>query len=186
MLSRNRCGLELDIPPGHINGRLKTAPIVALFLNPGIKDDDRAHFATSNGRQQLIEQAEGESDFPLSIPGWKKWFLPRVRIDGMEPHELAKNVAIFNVCAYASREASLLTEAFLRDLPSANIARAYLRQVLIPEARARRRFIVICRGRRFWGVDRSECVGNIQCGFPRGGHFGPAVREAISRWRHET
>ena len=36
---------ELGIPPGHVSGRLKTAPVVACYLNPSFKEADRVYFS---------------------------------------------------------------------------------------------------------------------------------------------
>ncbi len=41
---------ELHAPPGHINGQLKTAPIIALFLNPGFEDEGKQRFEDESCR----------------------------------------------------------------------------------------------------------------------------------------
>jgi hypothetical protein len=191
-LSKNTFGLELNVPPGHINGRLKTAPIVACFLNPGYEEQEANYFAKPEGRKMLLDQAAGESDFPREkeLDRWWSWFKPRVKIEGMGDEELAQNVAILNICAYASKNAGLLSSGFISKLPSATVARAFLHQVLIPEAKEGKRFIVVCRAAWAWGVPRTQQGNNLEIGFPRGGHFGPRVRALVGDWwrgrKHET
>ena len=175
---------ELDIPPGHVNGPLKTAPVVACYLNPGFEEEDRAWFNRERERAKLFRQVHGEDRFPLWFPRWRKWYLERVwdrkRI-GEE--QLAQTVAIFNVCAYASPDAQQLQPEIIQRLPSSQMARCYLREVLIPQARRGERFLVIARGHREWGVDRSlECRTIRFSPNPRGGHFGKKIRDAVYDW----
>jgi hypothetical protein len=174
---------ELSIPPGHVNGRLKTAPVVACYLNPGFEEADRIVFSSETERRLLFEQINGESDFPLWFERWGKWFLPRVRLCQMTGEQIASKVAIFNVCAYASKNADNLKPSIVKNLPSSKMARRYLHEVLIPQAQRRERFVVIARGGWAWQVDRSIESDNIRFApNPMGGHFGPEIRNAISKW----
>lgn len=174
---------ELHVPPGHINGQLKTSPIIALFLNPGFEDDDKQGFEDDKNRALLFQQIKGESDFPLWFHRWRRWFIPRVKIDGMTDAEIARNVSILNVCPYASKDAKRLTPSVLNKLPSAQVAIKYLHEVLIPEAQRGERFIVVCRAAWAWKVDQSLECDNIKfVKNPRGGHFGPEIRNQIKSW----
>lgn len=174
---------ELDVPPGHVNGQLRTAPVVVCFLNPGFEEIDRPVFTDPTSRRALFEQIDGASDFPLWFERWRQWFVPRVRFGGRSDQELARLVAILNVFPYASRNAKLLTPALVRDLPSAQVARRYLHGVLIPAARRGERFVVIARGRWAWQFDASLASGNVRLApNPRGGHLGPAIGDAINNW----
>ncbi|QTH72980.1 hypothetical protein [Pseudoalteromonas xiamenensis] len=120
--SRNTNIFALDVPPGQINGNLRTAPVVALFLNPGFEDEDEQVFEKEDCRILLFEQIIGESDFPLWFNRWRKWFLQRVKLDGMTDEKIGKNVSIFNVCSYASRDAKRLKPSILNSLPSSQAA----------------------------------------------------------------
>lgn len=40
-LDRGPHGFQLDLPPGHFSGPLRTAPVVICYGNPGYDDDDR-------------------------------------------------------------------------------------------------------------------------------------------------
>ncbi len=173
---------ELGIPPGHVSGRLKTAPVVACYLNPSFKEADRVYFSRETERRMLFEQINGESDFPLCFEPWSKWFLQRVRRIQMTDEQLASTVAIFNVCAYASKDTSKLKDSIIKNLPSSKIARRYLHEVLIPQAQRRERFVVIARGCKAWEVDRSIESDNIRFAYPRGGYFGLEISNAISKW----
>lgn len=182
-INRHEGVFELDVPPGHINGQLKTAPVVALFLNPGFEEEDKNSFENEKFRELLFKQIQGESDFPLWFGRWKKWFLPRVKIGGMTEEQIANNVSIFNVCSYASKDAKLLTPSTIEKLPSSQMAINYLHNVLIPQAQRGERFIVVCRAAWAWNIDRSIECDNIKfVKNPRGGYFGPDIRENIETW----
>ena len=186
VLDRHPGAFELGMPPGHISGPLKTAPVVACFLNPGFDEADAAMSADPEDRRALFEQMGGESPFPLHFPGWASWYLERVRRVALPPERLATTVATFNVCPYASRDAGRITDRLLRALPSAAVARRYLREVLLPQARRRERFVVVCRGAWAWGVDRSiECDNVRFAPSPVGGHFGEKISDAINCWLAE-
>ncbi|MDQ3256144.1 MAG: hypothetical protein M3R15_19980 [Acidobacteriota bacterium] len=183
VLAKHSGIFELGIPPGHVSGRLKTAPVVACYLNPGFEEADRVYFSRETERRLLFEQINGESDFPLWFERWRKWFLQRVRFGQMTDAQLASTVAIFNVCAYASKNANQLKPSIVKNLPSSKIARRYLHEVLIPQAQRRERFVVIARGCWAWQVDRSIESDNIRFApNPTGGHFGPEIRDVISKW----
>jgi len=183
VLNEHRAVFELNVPPGHINGRLKTARVVALFLNPGFEEEDRNIFDSDKSRERLFKQIQGESDFPLWFARWKRWFLPRVRIGNMTEEQIASNVSIFNVCSYASKDARLLTPSIIAKLPSSQVAIGYLHSVLIPQAQRGERFIVVCRAAWAWNIDSSlECEHIKFVKNPRGGYFGPEIRGKIEAW----
>ena len=173
---------DLSIPPGHVTGRLKTAPIVACYLNPGIEHDDKKYLETTEGQNVLFDQICGERDFPLQIPRWEKWFRSRVRHIRLTKAQLIRAVAIFNVCPYASRNANRVTRSVLRDLPSAQVAQRYLHEVLIPQAQRGERFVVICRASWAWEVTSSMACDTIRFAYPRGGHIGKEIGDRISSW----
>jgi len=101
----------------------------------------------------------------------------------MTEEQIASQVAILNVCSYASKDANLLKPSILDNLPSTQIAIKYLHEVLIPQAKRGDRFIVVCRAAGAWKIDRSlECQNIKFVNNPRGGHFGPEIREQIERW----
>jgi hypothetical protein len=58
---------ELDIPPGHVAGRLRTAPVVVCYLTPGFEETDREVFSDEVRRQALFDQIAGNNDFPLLV-----------------------------------------------------------------------------------------------------------------------
>jgi len=182
-LNEHKGVFELNVPPGHINGQLKTSPVVALFLNPGFEEEDRDSFENEKLRELLFKQIQGESDFPLWFTRWKKWFLPRVKIGGMTEEQIAINVSILNVCSYASKDAKHLTPAIIEKLPSSQVAINYLHKVLIPQAQRGERFIVVCRAAWAWKIDKLiECENIKFVKNPRGGYFGPEIRKKIETW----
>lgn len=89
---------------------------------------------------------------------------------------------------YASqKKANLLTPALLKKLPSAQIARRYLHEVLMPQAQSGERFLVICRGAWAWQAPRNLEGKNIAFAYPRGGHFhGGISRRNVQEQNQET
>jgi hypothetical protein len=182
---------ETGMPPGQINGRFKTALVVACFVNPGFDDEDRALLQDPVKRQLLLDQLDGTQQFPIWIPGWKSWFLERVGRIELPEYELASTVATFNACAYASKNTKKMSRSLVNQLPSTLIARKYLHEILIPKAKERKVFLVFCRGNWAWKVDKSIENENIRFApNPVGGHFGERIGKDINLWlrsvRNET
>ena len=183
MLHEHREAFQLGMPPGHINGPLKTAPVVACYLNPGYEEDDAVLSQSHADKQILFEQIAGDAPFPLQFDGWTKWYKSRVGRVELPLNQLAETVSIFNVCAYASKNTKNISSKLLKSLPSSVVARRYLHEVLIPQAKRGERFVVIGRAAWAWEVDRSmECDTIRFAPNPAGGHFGPAIGGDISSW----
>jgi len=69
------------------------------------------------------------------------------------------------------------------NMTDEQIAIKYLHKVLIPQAKRGERFIVVCRAAWAWKIDRTMESENIKfVNNPRGGHFGPEIREQIECW----
>ncbi|SFX29942.1 hypothetical protein SAMN03097694_1527 [Janthinobacterium lividum] len=183
LLGQNASVFQTTLPPGHVNGRLKDAPVVACYLNPGYEAEDSELAQSDDAKRALFEQIRGESNFPMQFAGWRKWYLERVgRID-LPPEQLASTVAVFNVLAYASKNSKKVKRSLVKKLPSCIMARRHLHEVLIPEALRGDRFLVIARGAWAWQIDRSiECETIRFAPNPVGGHFGPAIGAEITRW----
>lgn len=173
---------ETNVPPGPINGRLKTAPVVACYLNPRCNDDDRAYYADPVRGPSLFEQMKGESDYPIWAEPWKKWLVQHVGFGNKTAEQLASEVAVFNICAYASKGAP--PDSIINKLQSSWRAMRYLHDVLIPQAKRGERFIVFIWGNKYWKVDEKIESETIRFG-PRpnrSGNFTPEIRNAISKW----
>lgn len=183
MLKGQNDAFQFGLPPGHINGPLKTAPVVACYLNPGYEADDVVLSQSHKDKDVLWHQMSGEASFPLQFEGWAKWYKSRVGRIELPLEKLANTVSIFNVCAYASKNTSNIKSKLLKDLPSSVVARRYLHEVLIPQAIRGERFIVIGRAAWAWEVDKSMVCNNIRFApNPVGGHFGPAIGDDITAW----
>ena len=183
LLDRHPGQFELRMPPGQIAGPLKTAPVVACFVNPGFDASDAELAQDPNTRRALLAQLDGEQAYPTQFPAWKSWYVERVGRVKNPVEDLARTVAILNFCAYASPNTESLSRALVQSLPSSIAAKRYLHEVLLPEAGRGQRFVVICRGAWAWGVKRSQESDNVRFApNPAGGHFGPALSTAIQQW----
>jgi hypothetical protein len=173
---------ELRIPPGHVNGPLKTAPIVLCLLNPRATLEDTEYLITTEGREMLLRQMGGDENFPSFEP-WRKWRNPLVKHVKFGSHPLDSSVAILNICAYSSKGCAAVTDKLKAKLPSIVRAREFFHQVLVPQANRGDRFVVICRAVRAWQMDRSMEGENLRIGPNfRGGFLGPDIGRDVSVW----
>jgi len=171
------------VPPGHISGPLIKSPVVVCYLNPGFGPEDHQLAKDATARAALFRQMNGLDPFPLEFRCWKKWFHGLVRSIGLPLEELANKVSIFNVCAYASPNADHISDALMKCLPSAQIARDYLHRVLLPAAQRDERFVVIGRGAWAWRVDKSAKIKNVKfTPNPRGPYLGNKLGSNIRKW----
>jgi hypothetical protein len=156
---------HFDLPALPILGRLRTAPVVLCYGNPGLEEHDAEHAHDAPRRQRLVRQSRGADPFPVCMPGWGDLLAMRCRQIGLGLDELANTVAVFNVVPYASERLGVNETSIARHLASAAAARAYLHDVLIPRARNEEIFLVVVRSHVLWGVVGLE--DSQTCRFPR-------------------
>ncbi len=165
-------GFNLECLPSNIWGRLKTAPVVLLYLSPGFKafDLEYATRATSHAiyerRRRGVEPLDSKEDHPLGYA----WWTQRTKVFGT-PAELRDKLAIFNLGAYHS--ATFEGDHALAALPSCRAALAWAHDVLFPEARAGKRVVVCMRSAARWGLKPGTRYGEALYApaMTRGGHM---------------
>lgn len=95
-------GFQLNCLPGCFGGRLRSAPVVLLYLSPGFSEVDVADAATDEGKDYRFRVWKGDEPFRDNGPG-APWLASRTKNFGT--YETIKNkLAILNIGAYHSKD----------------------------------------------------------------------------------
>jgi hypothetical protein len=138
-------------------GRLQTAPVVLLFLSPGLHERDLS--ASTQDREYYSRQREGHCDLPTESEhrtafDWAKRVTKQFDID----YETARpKVAVLNISPYRSK--SFNDWHLLAALPSARITLDWAQNVLFSEAEEGKRIVVCLRSSAYWGLGRTTKSG---------------------------
>lgn len=152
-----------DCLPQAYRGRLRTAPVVLLFLSPGLDPDDPAHCADGKGRRYYAGQRTGECDLPeeKDHPSAYRWLSKIVRQFGINYEQALSTVATLNIGAYKSVKFD--DWPMLAALPSSRVCLDWAQSVLFPQAEAGERVVVCLRSPKYWGLGKDEGVGSLYC-----------------------
>ncbi|MEW6769175.1 MAG: hypothetical protein AB1342_14190 [Pseudomonadota bacterium] len=163
VLRHTRHHFELACLPSPYGGRLLTAQVVLLFLNPGFSKPDLTAARSLSGRKHCLEKLKGRSDFPdeLEHPNALKWLKSRTKFLG-DWENIRRRVAILELCPYHSKE--FKDQALLAALPSVRKMLEWAQEQLFVDAIKRRRIVICMRSPKFWG---------LQAGKRRGFLFAP-------------
>jgi hypothetical protein len=173
VLARFKHGFDLKCLPSCVWGRLRTAPVVLLYLSPGLSKKDRAFARSSENRKYFIRKRDGRA--PLARRDEEsdgiRWVKSRTQFLGCDWDEINNRVAILNVGAYHSR--SVADAATLIALPSCRITLNWAQTFLFPEAIAGRRVVICMRAARLWGLCPGRVYGKglFVPAVTRGGHM---------------
>jgi hypothetical protein len=155
VLQRVGSSFDLRCLPGCFRGPLRTAPVVLLYLSPGLNpafEKDYLKEARSRaGRVLNYRTRSGRVLLPgpaQLFPAWK-WWTSRTACFG-EWQKVQDKVAILNICAYHSK--SFDDKPLLVALPSSRVSLDWAQGVLFPEAIAGKRVVVCLRAASFWGL----------------------------------
>lgn len=140
-------------------GRLADAPVVLLYLSPGLSDQDLAEARDPKAQQRYVRIRAGQE--PLATAeNWKDlwdWWTPRTRVFG-KPDELRQRVAVLNISPYKSKD--FTDHAALAALPSCRATIEWAQRVLFPDAEAGRRVVVCLRAAQWWGLTAGKRYGS--------------------------
>jgi hypothetical protein len=153
VLGRIKHTFDLRCLPSCFSGPLRTAPVVLLYLNPGLSKQDRRDPQTRKGREYYRRKIKGYE--PLCSEdhhavAWK-WWTGRTKIFSEESDELRDKVAILEIGAYHSKR--LANTSVLAALPSSRVMLDWAQTKLFQEAVDGRRIVICLRAARFWGLD---------------------------------
>jgi hypothetical protein len=146
-------GFDLKTLPGCFMGPLRTAPVVLLFLSPGLSEEDRPspariewHAKNRSGNEPLVSEA-------LHAPAYQ-WWKQRTKCFECEAEKLASNVAILNIGAYHSK--TFRDHGLLAALPSSRAVLDWAQSTLFPAAEAGDRVVICLRAAKYWGLQSGK------------------------------
>ena len=135
--------------PGCFMGPLRTAPIVLLFLSPGLDDGDMPtpalinwHVRNRSGLEPLISKE-------VHAPAYR-WWTQRSQFLGTAD-ELADKLAVLNIGAYHSK--TFNDHGLLAALPSSRASLDWAQNVLFPDAESGKRVVICLRAAKYWGLE---------------------------------
>lgn len=189
-MSPEHHGFELKCLPGSFSGRLKTAPVVMLYLSPGFREADLADAKSKSGREHHALKLRGNEPLRANGPG-HKWVEQRTK--KFAPYAVVQHkVAFLNIGAYHSR--SVKSYSSLLALPSSRVAVEWAQSVLFPQAESGERIVICMRAASWWGLEVGRSYGKglfaphvIRSGFlkknPENDRLIKLVRDRLSATR---
>ena len=191
----DRQKFETRLHPVPWAGPLKAAKVCFLFLNPGLSEQDVA-YETSNTDFSAILRANVRD-------GLQPYFYLLERFDAHPGYRWARRIfgrdireaqtdsfCVVQLVAYHSAEGAP-ARGIADKLPSTGKARQFVRNTLVPNARAGHIGLIVARSAKLWLVDensqdenlvvyrRGECRGAFQTKDTRGGQL---FRRKLSRF----
>jgi hypothetical protein len=157
VLSRVNSPFEHSCFAEPFRGRLKTAPVVLLFLSPGLHERDLS--ASTREHAYYSRQREGHCDLPTEHEHqtariWATKVVKQFEID----YETARSkIAVLNISPYRSK--SFNDWHLLAALPSARVTLDWAQTVLFSEAEEDKRVVVCLRSSAYWGLGRTTKSG---------------------------
>lgn len=162
VLSRVEHNFDLRCLPGCFMGPLRTAPVVLLYLSPGVSGRHGHREAkTRAGRARRRRVWRGEEPLPgpnVSEGAWR-WWTSRTKLFGEDWLDLQTELAVLNIGAYSYRSKTFADAPLLAALPSSRASIDWAQHVLFPEAVAGKRVVVCLRAARFWGLQEGKRYG---------------------------
>ena len=171
-------GFDLDALPGCFMGPLRTAPVVLLFLSPGLDEGDKPTPELIEWNSRTRRGAEPLVGASIQEPNYR-WWTRRTKFLGYGPNLLADKVAVLNIGAYHSR--TFDDHGLLAALPSSRVSLGWAQSVLFPAAERGERVVICLRAARYWGLEAgAEYPGTLFAPqVTRGGHAHTDNRQRI-------
>jgi hypothetical protein len=138
-------------------GRLQTAPVVLLFLSPGLHDRDLS--PSTQDHAYYARQRGGHCDLPTKDEHETAqiWGAKVVKQFGID-YEIARSkIAVLNISPYRSKYFN--NWHLLAALPSARVTLDWAQNVLFSEAEEGKRIVVCLRSSAYWGLGRTTKSG---------------------------
>jgi hypothetical protein len=149
--THGRHSLNLECLPNPFYGPLRTAPIVLLYLNPGLSQQDISEAESEEARQFYWRQRQGNEPLRSQINlETKSWWVSRTKGFCADPEYLRHKLAVLELCAYHSK--TFTDGSLLPKLPSTRIALNWATSNLFAQARSRKRVVICMRSARRWGL----------------------------------
>jgi hypothetical protein len=165
-------GFNLNCLPSPFAGPLRTAPVVMLYLNPGLAPQDEQEADDPSAQERQFKQRQGDAALPGEedyASAWK-WWSERTKRFG-ELSQFRDRIAFLNIAPYHSTD--FRDPAMLAALPSCRAAIDWAQTVLFPQAEAGNRLVLCMRSAQVWGLGRKRRYGKglFAPAMTRGGHM---------------
>jgi hypothetical protein len=163
--------------PSPFGGDLNRAKIFILMLNPGFAFADyHKDKLSQRWKKRTLHQKLSRAEFPFTAlnpelcyrPGFIWWekklrqVLKRIakeRFNGSyfeAMRSLSKNLAVIELVPYHS--ASFKGSKIIRELPSVEVAKQFVHDVLLPHARRGKATVIVTRKAKEWGLKEGRNV----------------------------
>jgi hypothetical protein len=151
---------DLNCIPTPFYGPLKSAPIVLLYLNPGLSDGDRKAASDKAEQQFYWRQRQGLEPLRSQIGLAKKcWWVSRTKRFCDDPETLRDRLAVLQLCPYHSKSFKSADARIAARLPSYKMALDWAHDALFPAARARTRIVICLRSSKRWKLQPESREG---------------------------
>ena len=158
--------LKTALSPNPFFGPLASAPIVLLFLNPGLRQYDTERAGLPETHNFFHRQRSGCAPLPSSdeYEPTHSWLSKILRQFDLNIDAVREQVAVVNLCPYRSE--TFQDYHMLAALPSCRATLDWAQNTLFPQAEADERVVVCLRAAKHWG---------LKDGFEKGSLFAPTV-----------
>ena len=185
---RTRHGLDLNCLPVPFYGPLKTAPIVFLYLNPGLSKLDLEQAKSNDGQKRRYESLKGLTPLSeLRVNLEKSWWVDKAAFLEIPTKKLLDKIAVLQLCAYHSKE--FKDGSLIAALPSSRVAISWAQEKLFADARTGERAVICLRSPSYWGLAKGESYDGALFAplTTRNGHIRKlgGVRDSIRNTVHE-
>ena len=177
-------GFDLRCLPACFAGRLRSAPVVLLYLSPGWRQSDVDEADSEAAQARYAERRKGDQPLDGEAEHFDHyaWWSSRTKAYG--PPEVVRNkIAFLNLGAYHSPS----FEAYhaLAALPSSRVVLDWAHEVLFPQAMKGDKVVVCRRAAEQWGLKAGHTYGTslYAPATVRGGHMKKAGDHAEMRRR---
>jgi hypothetical protein len=155
---KSQHGLNLDCLPVPFYGPLKTAPIVLLYLNPGLSELDLEQAKSIEWQKRRCESLIGLTPLsPLRVNSEKNWWVDKTAFLGTPIEDLLDKIAVLQLCAYHSKE--FKDWPLIAALPTSRLAISWAQEELFADAQAGKRVVICLRSPRYWGLAPGQSYG---------------------------
>jgi hypothetical protein len=153
VFGRIRSNFNTECLPNCMMGPLRTAPVVLLYLSPGLSEQDRIDARSAAGRERyrLIRQGRQRLPGPDTHESAWRWWTQRTKTFTPNWELLRDKVAFLNIGSYHSNKFE--DNATLASLPSSRVSIEWAQSKLFPSAIAGKRIVICSRSPRFWGLE---------------------------------
>lgn len=142
--------------PAAYMGRLKSAPVVLLYLSPGFSDDDEREAKSAQGKDYYTRRWTGDEPLPGPEQAGYSWIKSRTKDFG--DYKLVKDkVAVLNIGAYHSK--NVKDYSSLLALPSSRMSIEWAQNVLFPDAETGKKIVICMRSASYWGLEKGKRYG---------------------------